>query len=285
MAIYVTGDTHGFRLQEGFLHRLSTKNFPEQKDLTKDDFVVILGDFGGVWEANRYTTRGPADERCALDWLEDKPFTTLFVPGNHENYDRLTGFRKEALDGWLFRFPDSEPVDGYPRQQWHGGAVRRIRPSVLMLEPGVFDLDGCRCFAYGGAPSHDIRDGILDPNAFPDAESFKRIYRQWTRMGKQFRVAGVSWWPQEIPGAEQMAQARAALSAVQNTVDFVFSHDCPASVSVLLGFYDDSPVKRFLEDVRAQTEYRRWYFGHYHIEKIMPGGREIAMYQNISRIA
>ena len=38
--IYVTGDTHAdFR-------RFSTREFPEQKELTKDDFVIICGDFG-----------------------------------------------------------------------------------------------------------------------------------------------------------------------------------------------------------------------------------------------
>ena len=41
--IYITGDTHGdFR-------RFSTDIFPEQKEMTKDDFVIICGDFGGIW--------------------------------------------------------------------------------------------------------------------------------------------------------------------------------------------------------------------------------------------
>ena len=43
--IYVTGDTHG-----GFLERLSVSAFPEQKEMTRNDFVIILGDFGGVWD-------------------------------------------------------------------------------------------------------------------------------------------------------------------------------------------------------------------------------------------
>lgn len=39
--IYITGDTHAE------FSRFSTKRFPEQKEMTKDDYVIICGDFGG----------------------------------------------------------------------------------------------------------------------------------------------------------------------------------------------------------------------------------------------
>ena len=42
--IYITGDTHA-----EFKHRFNMDNFPEQKRMTKDDYVIICGDFGGVW--------------------------------------------------------------------------------------------------------------------------------------------------------------------------------------------------------------------------------------------
>jgi len=45
MKIYVTGDTH----QEHNSSKLSKKCFPEQKELTKDDFVIVAGDFGYYW--------------------------------------------------------------------------------------------------------------------------------------------------------------------------------------------------------------------------------------------
>ena len=52
--IYATGDTHG-----GWMHRLNMASFPEQKDMKKDDYVIILGDFG-LWDDSRR-------ERQALD--------------------------------------------------------------------------------------------------------------------------------------------------------------------------------------------------------------------------
>lgn len=78
--IYATGDTHS-----GF-QRFKPENFPEQAQMTKEDYVIICGDFGGVWDG------GKKDERN-LDRLEALPFTTLFVSGNHENFDRLAGIR------------------------------------------------------------------------------------------------------------------------------------------------------------------------------------------------
>ena len=99
MAIFMTGDTHGD------FSRLRPVAFREQGGLTKDDYLIICGDFGGVWD-------GSEIEQQWLDWLEDRSFTTLFVSGNHENYDLLRS---------------------YPTSVWHGGLVQPIRPSVLHL--------------------------------------------------------------------------------------------------------------------------------------------------------
>ena len=49
--------------------------------MTKEDYVIICGDFGGVWNKEVENK----EEKHLLDWLEEKPFTTLFVDGNHEN--------------------------------------------------------------------------------------------------------------------------------------------------------------------------------------------------------
>ena len=74
--IYVTGDCHGnFR-------RFQPEYFPEQAGMTKNDVVIITGDFGGVWF-------GDSRDDETLDWLESLPFTVAFVDGNHENFDAL----------------------------------------------------------------------------------------------------------------------------------------------------------------------------------------------------
>lgn len=77
--IFVTGDRH-----RNF-DRFKSILFPEQKEMTKNDYVIICGDFGGVWDKDRESQQ----ETMLMDWLDCKPFTTLFVTGNHENFDRL----------------------------------------------------------------------------------------------------------------------------------------------------------------------------------------------------
>ena len=55
--IFATGDTHGdFR-------RFGAKCFYEQKEMTQDDYVIICGDFGGLWNDS-------AEEQHDLNWLE-----------------------------------------------------------------------------------------------------------------------------------------------------------------------------------------------------------------------
>lgn len=100
--IYITGDCHGN------FERFNASIFPEQNEMTKDDYVIICGDFGGVWNKDEESKM----ETMILDWLDCKPFTTLFVSGNHENFDRL-------MD--------------YPVEEWYGGKVQKIRPSVIHL--------------------------------------------------------------------------------------------------------------------------------------------------------
>lgn len=88
MSIFVTGDIHG-----EIYPRLSNASFSAQRELTKDDIVIVAGDFGIPW------TDGGAADAYALRELEKRPFTTCFVDGNHENYDLL---------------------EQYPEQTWHG---------------------------------------------------------------------------------------------------------------------------------------------------------------------
>lgn len=42
---YITGDLHG----EYDIHKLSSKRFPMGNNLTRDDYLIICGDFGLVW--------------------------------------------------------------------------------------------------------------------------------------------------------------------------------------------------------------------------------------------
>ena len=116
--VFITGDCHGnFR-------RFGRRYFPEQEAMDRDDYIIVAGDFGGVWADT-------PEENYWLDWLEQRPFTTLFVDGNHDNFRRL---------------------DTFPVRTWHGGSVHQIRPHVLHLMRGqLYEIMGKTFFTMGGA--------------------------------------------------------------------------------------------------------------------------------------
>ena len=185
--IYITGDCHrNFK-------RFNTRIFPEQKEMDKEDYVIICGDFGGVWSKGKEDK----EEKHLLDWLESKPFTTLFVDGNHENFDRLYA---------------------YPLEKWHGGKVHKVRSSVIhMMRGQVFEIEGKSIFTFGGAGSHDIDGGILEP----EDPNFKRKKKRLDRERCSYRINHVSWWQQELPSVEEMEEGRRNLAAHDDTVDFI----------------------------------------------------------------
>ena len=252
MACWVTGDIHGDP------RRFSIDAFPEQKEMTRDDYVIILGDFGLVWANTK-------DENYWLDWLNNKPFTTLFVDGNHENFDLLYT---------------------YPVVDYHGGKAHKIRENIYHLMRGyVFDIGGKKFFAFGGASSHDIQDGILDPSEFDNEEDFKKVYHSFRKRGKMFRVKGVSWWEQEMPNDEELERGKESLKAVNNEVDFVISHCAPQEVQAVMGYTDRDKLTWYFNNLLWNgLKFTRWFFAHLHENKQIMG-KFICLYEQIVRIA
>jgi predicted phosphodiesterase len=123
--IFVTGDLHA----DYDWSKLNTKNFPEQKSLSRNDYVIVCGDFGAVWDSSK-------SDKYVQEWHENKTYTTLFVNGNHENFDLLAQYKVE---------------------EWHGGKVQFITPHIIHLMRGqVYEINGYTFFTMGGAQSHDM---------------------------------------------------------------------------------------------------------------------------------
>lgn len=227
--IIVTGDIHGNPFQ-----RLNVENFPEGKTFTKEDYVIILGDFGLVWDDS-------AMEHSCLDWLENKPWTTLFIDGNHENYDLLNKF----------------PID-----EWGGGRVQKIRSSVIHLLRGeVYGIGGYKFLAMGGARSHDIQDGVLEVGD-PRIKIWKKDNF------KLFRINHISWWEEEIPNEEERKNALKNLAENNYKVDYILTHEAPSSDVVLMDhlLYHPDEYSKWLEmEIRQKVKYKKWFFGHYHL--------------------
>ena len=201
-------------------------------------------------------------EKYWLDWLENKSFTTVFVDGNHDNIPRL---------------------DSYPIKEWNGGLVNEIRPHVLRLRRGeVFTIEEKKFFAFGGASSHDISDGILDYEDKDWKDKAKALEKQGKYM---YRVKGLSWWEEELPSQDEMDNGFINLQKENNKVDYVITHSPSASVIALLGhgLYEQDILTQYLEEIRQLTEYKRWFMGHMHVNKAI-NDKDILLYEQIIRI-
>lgn len=121
--VFIVGDCHS-KLQN--LHMVKDS----YKDLTRDDYVIVCGDFGFIWKKEADIV-----EDFYLDTIDNYPFTTLFIDGNHENFQRL---------------------NGYPVETWSGGKVHKIRNHILHLMRGeIFNINNKKFFCFGGARSTD----------------------------------------------------------------------------------------------------------------------------------
>ena len=242
--IYITGDTHSD------FSRFTEENFPIQSEMTKDDYIIICGDFGGVWTFEEECRR----EKEALDWLNNKNFTTLFVDGNHENYTRLYN---------------------YPIEEWKGGKVHKIRDSVLHLMRGeIFDIDNKKIFAFGGARSHDIQDGILN------LDEEEKIYN-YRKRGAYFRIRDFSWWDLELPTNQEMENGIENLEKINYKVDYIISHCCPTSIQTLINStYKRDILTDYLQQISEKCTFKKWYFGHYHDYKQV-NSQFTLLYENI----
>lgn len=250
--IFVTGDMHG-----NWMNRLKVDSFFEQKEMTKEDYVIICGDFG-IWDNSK-------SEQYNLDWLEDKPFTTLFVAGNHENYDIL---------------------DNLPVEEWHGGKVNFLRPSVIHLMRGqVFTIESKKFFTFGGASSHDISAGILEP----DDPDFKRKKKRLDKdPSALYRINHVSWWSRELPDEDEMQEGLHNLEKQGYRVDYIITHSPYTSLLKQMDDgskrYDSDHLTDYLQKIRQEVDYKYWFFGHMHLNQEFKTEHSICLYEQIIRI-
>jgi len=249
--IYVTGDCHGE------FKKFNTRNFPAQKEMTRDDVVIICGDFG-IWHKN-------ASEKWWLDWLNQKNFTTVFVDGNHENFDRLYSDEFKIVD-------------------FHGAQAHKIRAHVFHIMRGeIFELEGKRFWCFGGAKSHDISDGILNPSDYTSIDELVKTAELWYRQRKMFRINHVSWWEEELPTQMEMDWGLINLEDHRNRVDFIISHCAPQEITSAMGYRDSDILTQYFNTVAHTAKFDRWYFGHYHRNESV-FGKFVCLYENIERI-
>ncbi|MBO7535566.1 MAG: metallophosphoesterase [Bacilli bacterium] len=255
--IWLTGDKHGdFNSIYWFCEDHAAA-------MTKDDYIIILGDFGGIWNYKGETK----EEIDTLNKLENLPCSILFIDGNHENFARLNAF---------------------PVEEWNGGKVHKIRPHVIHLMRGqVFNLQGRTFATFGGAPSHDIQHGILNPEEYEDDAAFRQAEIDLINAhgGYQFamyRVKNRTWWEEEVPSQSEWAEAYDNFQKV-GYVDFFLTHECGSSETYFVSPFSATKMSKDLEKLMMCFICEDHYFGHYHMDKdISPVSH--CLYHDIRRV-
>lgn len=124
--IYITGDTHG---KLDIKKLFNPENYPDGFP-TEKDYLIIAGDFGLLFDQEQSFW-----EDYYLSSLFANPWTTLFIDGNHENFERLKA---------------------YPERLWHGGKVSFIKSKIIWLKRGqIYNIEGKKIFTLGGGTSID----------------------------------------------------------------------------------------------------------------------------------
>ena len=210
----VTGDTHGNQV----LWDACIAPF-----MKTGDMIIVAGDFGLGFFDGKYWP-----EEMFFDYLAAQNYTTVFCDGNHEDFEKISG---------------------YAISEWNGGKVHRIRENVIHLMRGeIFEIDGKSLFVMGGGYSID----------------------------KDFRVQWKNWWAEEMPNNMEYERASRNLALCGYKVDYILTHTAPANTVEYMSrmnmgikntVIEESPLTGFLQWVEEKTEYKKWFFGHFHIDR------------------
>jgi len=134
--IYFCGDTHGS------IDLAKLENFfDDHKDkISKNDFMIQLGDFGFIWKS-----LDDEKQRVSLEYLASQDITFCVVLGNHENYNE---------------------IEKLPKIEKFGGKVRVLKLAageLYFFERGeIYDIADQKIFAFGGALSIDKKYRVLN---------------------------------------------------------------------------------------------------------------------------
>lgn len=157
------------------------------------------------------------------------------------------------LDGCHENFP---LLCTYPEEEFLGGRVRKLCKNVCWLQRGeVYDIEGKSCFVFGGGESEDL----------------------------DFRLDNDNWDEREVPTEEEMKNGLVHLLQRKKAVDYIFTHEAPVKLKELLdpkGQFRKSVINIYLQEIADHSEFKHWYFGHYHKDRRM-GAKYTAVYCDI----
>lgn len=228
MRLIITGDTHGDPVKR-FRTVMDSIKVSEDTEytFTKNDLMAVVGDFRVIWGPD--TPKQRRIENRILDELEAMPFTTVFIDGNHENFDRLLAF---------------------PEEERFGGKVGVLRPSVLHLKQRghVYDFGGMKTWCFGGGISIDKILRREGNSWWAEEEPSKEEYEYGIS-----QLAANGW-------RVDIVLTHAAPTRALNALNLkpLLARDLGYEPNL----YD--PLSPYFDKIAGRLDFDSWVFGHYH---------------------
>ena len=241
----VTGDLHGMNDVE----KLDTyyDSIKEQSvdrpglpfDRQFPSYLLVAGDFGFIWKSNWFNKKGEHDALPKMDTrdmftIEQTfnyyPWTTLWVDGNHENFDVL----------------DNLPIE----ERW-GGKVSVITEKCIRLHRGqVYTINGITFLAMGGAYSVDKHRRMKGSSWWPQETITEKDYLEAMKNLEKvdFKVDFV------------------ISHTCPSSVIKVLEKSLPPYAVDWWGPKQDDPSCDWLEKIWQSITTKHWAFGHFHTD-------------------
>lgn len=164
--------------------------------------------------------------------LKELPITLFCIHGNHEErpYNISTYKTKLFKNGIVY--------------------YEEKYPNILFAKDAqIYDFNNNKTLVIGGAYSID----------------------------KNYRlIMGYNWYESEQPNNEIKSEVKKVLKDNNYKIDIILSHTCPYKYipyEVFMSGIDqsivDNTTEEFLDEIESTVNYKRWYCGHFHTDKII----------------
>ena len=200
-------------------------------------YILIAGDFGLVWS----TDQNEKQEQYWIDWLNTKPWETIALLGNHENFERIYAL---------------------PLEEHLGAPMYRVSGKIWIMQHGnVYDIEGNSFFAFGGGLSIDkeYRKNRVDwwEEEIPTLDDVRRGIASLDSHNGIVDYVITHTAPTEVLDSLR-EQGRLLID----------DPDMEKSAK----FYDPTiPMLMKLRDHINRDQLKEWFLGHFHMNTIITG--------------
>lgn len=164
--------------------------------------------------------------------LKELPITLFCIHGNHEERPyNISTYKTKLFKSGIVYYEEEYP-------------------NILFAKDAeIYDFNNNKTLVIGGAYSID----------------------------KNFRlIVGYNWYKSEQPNNEIKSEVKKVLKDNNYKIDIILSHTCPYKYmpyEVFMSGIDQSKVdnttEEFLDKIESTVNYKRWYCGHFHTDKII----------------